>query len=402
MKKLHLIYITAAVTAAVTITVCLLLSGLLTERRLSLNGFVPLDKTMEAAGYSKIASGCFETVIGEIAVEIQFDFQSDICTKNLYSFDISGKYFISGSDYYIDTETIGSITNKIISIENGHVTASDIDYAPHQWTTEFPPIVAHSGGDIRAETYTDYYTNSLDAVVQNYNLGFRVFEIDFYLTSDAQLAAVHDWENYAYCDGTAPTAELWLSMKTHGYPQTEGVYYTAMLAGDLMDQMMVNRDMFVITDTKSFEISEEETRLQFEILRDEALKRDPSLLKRIIPQIYNEEMYDLIMEIYEFPDVIYTLYATATTSDRAAEFVSDKENIKVVTVRKTDERFLNSRIADKLAPLGKLVYVHTLKSYDELAACASYGAYGFYAHHLTPDDYKAYALCSDKTVRTSG
>ena len=155
--------------------------------------------------------------------------------------------------------------------------------------------------------------------------------------------------------------------------------------------MLINRDMFVITDTKSFEVSEQETRRQFEIIRDEAMKRDPALLKRIIPQIYNEQMYDLVMEVYEFQDIIYTLYATASTSARAAEFVADKENIKVVTVRKTDERFLNSDLAGKLKPYDKLVYVHTIKYYNEFADCAKYGAYGFYAHHLTPSDYENFA-----------
>lgn len=389
--KRRLIYITAAITAAVTIIVCVLLSWHLTERTIWDNGYIPLEKAMKAAGYDDCGGGKFTTVSNGIEIEVCFDFTNNICTKNLYSFDISGKYITADSSYFIDSKTAGDITNKNITVSNGKITAQDIDYAAHQWTTEFAPIVAHSGGDVRAGTYTDYYTNSLEGIVQNYDLGFRLFEMDFYLTSDDNLAVVHDWEHYANYDGTAPTAKQWLEMKTHGYPQTEGVYYTSMLIGDLLDQMLINRDMFVITDTKSFEVSEQETRRQFEIIRDEAMKRDPALLKRIIPQIYNEQMYDLVMEVYEFQDIIYTLYATASTSARAAEFVADKENIKVVTVRKTDERFLNSDLAGKLKPYDKLVYVHTIKYYNEFADCAKYGAYGFYAHHLTPSDYENFA-----------
>ena len=382
--KRRLIYITAAITAAVTIIICVLLSWHLTEQTIRDNGYIPLEKAMKAAGYTDCGDGKFKTDSNGIGIEVYFDFTNDICTKNLYSFDISGKYIIADSSYFIDSKTAGDITNKNITVSNGKITAQDIDFAPHQWTTEFAPVVAHSGGDVRAGTYTDYYTNSLEGIVQNYDLGFRVFEMDFYLTND-------DWEHYANYDGTAPSAEQWLEMKTHGYPQTEGVYYTSMLIGDLLDQMMINKDMFVITDTKSFEVSEQETRRQFEIIRDEATKRDPNLLKRIIPQIYNEEMYAIIMDIYNFQDVIYTLYASASTAARAAEFVSDKENIKVITVRKTDERFLNSDIAGKLKPYDKLIYVHTIKYYNEFADCAKYGAYGFYAHHLTPADYETFA-----------
>lgn len=384
-------YLTAAIAAAAAAALCITAIVLLSKRDFINSGFMPLCETMKAAGYTDCKNGTFTCTAGDIEINVSFDFENDICRKNSYSFDLDGKYFVHGSSYFVDCKLLESITNKRITARHGIVHAQDISYAPHQWTTEFEPVVAHSGGDIRGGTYTDYYTNSLEAVIQNYDLGFRVFEMDFYLTSDKQLAVVHDWEHYANYDGTAPAADEWKSMKTHGYPQKSGVYYTTMLAGDLLDQMMINRDMFVITDTKSFEISKEDTRLQFEILRDEAMKRDPRLLKRIIPQVYNEEMYDLIMDIYEFPDVIYTLYATVSTADRAAEFISDKENIKVITVRKTDERFLQYGLAKKLAPLGKLVYVHTLKYFNELADCAAYGAYGFYAHHLTPEDYRAYA-----------
>ena len=392
MKK-RLICITLILVILSVLAVILAVS-LVTERTLLDNGYLPLDEVMKAAGYSNCGTGRFETKVCGIDIEICFDFENNVCTKNLYSFNIDGKYIMSGSGYYIDCDTVSDITNKNITINNGKFNVSDIDYSPHQWTTEFEPIVAHSGGDVRGKYYTDYYSNSLEAIVQNYDLGFRVFELDFYLTSDNDLALVHDWTQYGNYDGTAPSSEEWKKMKTHGFPQTEGVYYTSMLIGDLLDQMIVNQDMFVITDTKSFEISTEQTRIQFEVLRDEALKRDRNLLKRIIPQIYDEQMYDLIMDIYDFPDVIYTLYATGSTVDRVVEFVSDKDNIKVVTVNKDEARFQDDGLAEKLSKIDRLVYIHSLLEFDEFAKYAKYGAYGYYAHHLTPVDYNMYKSCS--------
>lgn len=393
MKK-RLIYITLILVILSVLAVILAVS-LVTERTLLDNGYLPLDEVMKAAGYSNCGTGRFETKVCGIDIEICFDFENNVCTKNLYSFNIDGKYIMSGSGYYIDCDTVSDITNKNITINNGKFNVSDIDYSPHQWTTEFEPIVAHSGGDVRGKYYTDYYSNSLEAIVQNYDLGFRVFELDFYLTSDDGLALVHDWTQYGNNDGLPPSSEQWKEMQTHGIPKTEGQYYTTMLIGDLLDQMLVNRDMFVITDTKSFEISIEDTKKQFEIIRDEALKRDPELLKRIIPQIYDEQMYELIMDIYDFPDVIYTLYATGSTADRVAEFVSDKDNIKVVTVNKEDARFTDDGLAEKLRAVDRLVYVHSLKYYDEFADCAKYGSYGYYAHHLTPADYNVYKTYAD-------
>ena len=89
--KRRLIYITAAITAAVTIIVCVLLSWYLTERTIWDNGYIPLEKAMKAAGYDDCGGGKFKTAANGIEIEVCFDFTNNICTKNLYSFDISGK-----------------------------------------------------------------------------------------------------------------------------------------------------------------------------------------------------------------------------------------------------------------------------------------------------------------------
>ena len=52
------------------------------------------------------------------------------------------------------------------------------------------PRIAHAGGQVNGATYT----NSLEALEENYQAGFRAFEIDFSFTSDRQLVCLHDWE----------------------------------------------------------------------------------------------------------------------------------------------------------------------------------------------------------------
>ncbi|MDR1388703.1 MAG: hypothetical protein LBJ31_01825 [Treponema sp.] len=64
------------------------------------------------------------------------------------------------------------------------------------WRGKEQLLIAHAGGALfgaGGETLT--YTNSLEAVEQNYMRGHRVFEIDFSLTKDGKLAAVHDWDH---------------------------------------------------------------------------------------------------------------------------------------------------------------------------------------------------------------
>ena len=51
------------------------------------------------------------------------------------------------------------------------------------------PRIAHAGGQFNGATYT----NSLEALDQNYEAGFRAFEIDLSFTSDGELVCLHDW-----------------------------------------------------------------------------------------------------------------------------------------------------------------------------------------------------------------
>jgi glycerophosphoryl diester phosphodiesterase len=66
-------------------------------------------------------------------------------------------------------------------------------------------LIAHAGGTLfDRDGAMLTYTNSKEAIEQNYRRGHRVFEIDFSLTRDGYLAAVHDWEH-----GKRLTGENW-------------------------------------------------------------------------------------------------------------------------------------------------------------------------------------------------
>lgn len=96
-------------------------------------------------------------------------------------------------------------------------------------------MVAHAGGAIREKEYNTFYTNSLEALQQNYSLGHRLFEMDFYLTSDKKLAAVHDWNQFGNKDDVALSSDEWKKFKAYGSPETPS-RFTTMLVGDVLDQ----------------------------------------------------------------------------------------------------------------------------------------------------------------------
>lgn len=62
-----------------------------------------------------------------------------------------------------------------------------ITFEPH-----IDRYIAHAGGEIDGVKYT----NSLDALNHNYELGFRLFELDISETADGHFVAIHDWAHW--------------------------------------------------------------------------------------------------------------------------------------------------------------------------------------------------------------
>lgn len=345
-------------------------------------GYVPVDTAMQLAGFSGADGEYTKEIADSVTVSVTFDFDAGKCYKNEYTFDISDASLTIDGIHLLKTDKLSEILNMNFSYSAGNFTCKIPAYTAHQWTTEFMPLIAHAGGTIYYNDITMRYTNSKEAMVQSYDLGFRVFEFDFALTSDGKLAAVHDWDSYGNCNGVPMSEAEWLN----DYEHPKG-YFTTMMIGDILDAMLVNRDMFLVTDTKSYELSDEETRLQFEIIYEEAMKRDPELLERIIPQIYSESMYNLISEVYQYKSVIFTLYASRLSADEIVEFVSKHDEIKVVTMGYETAYFTETNLPARLEETCKLVYVHTVSNLRIVMENIQLGARGFYTDFITPDTF---------------
>lgn len=345
------------------------------------NGYCPLTETMEAAGYRR-ASGArhaFEkNDAGKPAVTIAFDFKAGVCRKNRYVFDMTGKWLESGGEFFVHRTLAEKVLNRRLEKDAaGVLRAAEIRYAPHEWLAAFPPLIAHAGGIYRTPRENLEYTNTVAALIQNYDAGHRVFEFDFQITSDGKLAAVHagfvpgkDGRSIDMSSGE------WLAHKGFGGLQTA-------LAEDILDEMLVNADMFVVTDTKWSGND------AFKILHAEAVKRDPALLDRIIPQIYNRDMYDGVMEVHAFPSVIFTTYATRESPMDIVDFCAGKDNIRVITTPVVNGSV--DVVLAKLAETKKLVlYTHTPNRFSEIAYYRNQGVRGFYTDYLTPADLALY------------
>jgi glycerophosphoryl diester phosphodiesterase len=212
-------------------------------------------------------------------------------------------------------------------------------------------VIMHAMGEIDGVEYT----NSKEAFKRHYSRGRRVFEVDFALTIDDKIVAKHAKQLNV-------TEQDFLNQKISGK-------YTPLNLDMVLDLMVEHQDIFVVTDIKSdFNVIIAE-------IHKQAVLKDKRILDRIIPQIYSKKTYEQCREIYDFDEIIYTLYLEKPHKNEVLEFIKDKEQISIVTM--TKKRF-STREAREINELGKKVFVHTLNEEREIGKLLKNGMGGIY------------------------
>lgn len=136
-------------------------------------------------------------------------------------------------------------------------------------------------------------SNSMDGLVNAYENGNRIIELDFNFTDDGYLACIHDWyKQYssAITDNVPLNLDEFLSCKIYDM-------YTPLWLGSLVDFMREHEDVYIVTDIKDRNVDGAAAIAHI----------CPDLKNRFIIQIYDAEEYDDIREL-GFEYIIYTLY----------------------------------------------------------------------------------------------
>lgn len=228
-----------------------------------------------------------------------------------------------------------------------------------------PALIAHAGGIVNGNTYT----NSLEALNENYKKGHRCFEIDLSFTSDDRLVLIHDWEGkyrryfFGVDDGTIPSlGEFQRKKMKFGLTQ--------LTADDLFQWMERHPDAVVVTDIKTDNIKG---------LR-RIKEKFGKYTDRILPQVYN------ISEFFEakslgYPRIILTLYRTDASNAEILR-LADQENVYAFTM--FPRRGLHGALSRHLKDLHQTVYFHTINSEDQAQLATRFGAHGVYTDSLVP------------------
>jgi glycerophosphoryl diester phosphodiesterase len=241
-------------------------------------------------------------------------------------------------------------------------------------------VVAHAMGGINGHTYT----NAVEAFVANYAQGTRVFEVDLLLSADDQLVGRHEWSgNMSKLLGqldVLPANKQGVVLDYKEFMDSPILnIYSPIDVEKLLDLMQHYPDAYIVTDTK--EIKPELINKQFTLLVEAAQRRDPAILDRIIPQIYNQTMLDEINKVYSFPEVLYTLYQSKDTDEQVIEFVNKTGVDITMPVSRATKSFVK-----KLKKTGARVYVHTVNEEDEIRELARMGVDGFYTDFVPEKD----------------
>ena len=249
--------------------------------------------------------------------------------------------------------------------------ATQVEATPdYGWMELGTPVIAHAMGRIGEHDYT----NSREAFEANYALGQRIFEVDFRITDVMGLVCVHNEKNWRTANGlpedTPFTMEAFTRSRLYGE-------LTPLRGEEIIDLMAEYPDIYFVTDTKYTDRTL--VQLMFSALTAYAKKNAPETLDRLIPQIYNENMYTYVMDVYPFRSLIYTLYATETTASLACDFC-DATNVKFITIpkQKADARTI-ALVKSRGIGLG----VHTVNDAEEARTLLASGVDMIYSDYLT-------------------
>lgn len=187
--------------------------------------------------------------------------------------------------------------------------------AKEQWY-DTDRIVVHALGKIDGVTYT----NSKEALENSCQSGVRFLECDFSMTADHQLASCHDWDFWFG----------WEHDTTDTDPKTLAEPFKAMVAL--------------------------------------AEKNDcREVLDRFIVQIYCMYMYDMVQDVYHFPNYIYTLYQEGFggETERMEEFAEFcmLHDIDVITM---GAKVYSEELYEIASRYNLQIFVHTVNSEEEI------------------------------------
>jgi len=224
-----------------------------------------------------------------------------------------------------------------------------------------PLLIAHAAGGVKGKTYT----NSLEALEENYKKGHRVFEIDFSWTSDKHLVAIHDWEVSLHSLFVVPT-NITVPSKNDFFALKSKYGLVQLGMEDVLDWADSKGDAYIVTDVKENNLL--------------ALTRIASYTKsagNVIPQVYNYGEYYKARDL-GYKDIILTLYRMNVVPSEVVTFATEQKPFAITMPIGAAK----SGLALDLNEKGVTVYAHTINDQVTFDSLKGFGVFGVYTDFL--------------------
>ncbi len=233
--------------------------------------------------------------------------------------------------------------------------------------------IAHALGGVDQKDYL----NSVDGFYQAYAKGCRVFEMDLLLTTDNVLIGKHQW-GWKLSDPTTKKGDP-VSYQKFKNTKIYGKYTPTSLL-DMLNIMGQYKDFYLMTDSKGNEIAE--VKKEFTILVQTAKNaKKEYLLDRMIIQIYNQQMFQAVKQIYPFKHFVYTTYKQRDAAFYKMVKFCKANGIEAVTSPQND---INDYRMEILQKEGIYSYTHSVNNSYLAKEYMKLGVYGVYSDFLTP------------------
>lgn len=306
-------------------------------------------------------------LVGAVGAKLALDKVNTIFGKlEAMESDLGSRIDLAASMAYTASEKTEDLRYTLAKSQKAY----DFDYS---WLETVPPLVAHAFGGIDGNSYT----NAKEAFLYNYEQGYRIFEVDFEVTDENTLVLSHDADSWRSQTGLDESVEM--TYETFMSTPIMGSY-TPMDYKALIDLMIEYPDIYIVTDSKYLDRAT--VFMEFSQLVRYAENTDPSVLDRIVPQIYHEYMLEWVMDVHPFKSIIYTLYASARTPEQVYDFC-ESTGVKMVTCR--DE--LSQDTIDSWTELGISISVHTINDLSRANELMDQGVDLLYTDFLQPKDF---------------
>ncbi|EFM38812.1 hypothetical protein HMPREF0379_1453 [[Eubacterium] yurii subsp. margaretiae ATCC 43715] len=235
-------------------------------------------------------------------------------------------------------------------------------------------FIAHAGGEYAGLLLT----NALQSMKNSYSRGNRLLEIDFDWTTDGKAVQVHDWATFSKLTNSDVSISGYY-MNYEEFKNKKMIYYLQQMSiDDTAEFLKQHTDAYVITDVKEDNMKSGNFKLLSEFAQNH-----PSLMNRVIPQIYNTSEYAAIRDL-GYKHIIYTLYRTEQSSYNVLEFAKSND---LFAITMDNYYRVYSALPSLLVQNGQRVYIHTENNKEKAKNFINSGkVYGIYSDNILSYD----------------